>query len=421
MDRDENMASIWHHVRTGSWLTAERIRAYSAIMLALAVAAMIGWIALSTNTVDLNGKPIGTDFSSFYAAGSLALEGRAADAYDMAAHHARQAQVFGPNTPYYAWLYPPIFLLIATPLALLPYALALALWQGLTLALYAGVIGAIVRQSDLKLRTRDWIVPAIAFPAVLINLGHGQNGLLTAALFGAALLTLPTRPIAAGVLFGMLAYKPQFALMIPLALLAARQWKAIAAAAVTLIALMALTALIFGLEPWHAFLASTTTARVVLLEHGAVGFEKLQSVFAALRARGASVPVSYAVQSATTIAVGVCVVWIWSGPHRDALKAAALAIAALLASPHVLDYDLMLLGPALAFVVLHAMTDGPRGYEISVFALAWIAPLVARTLGGVTGIPIGLITLLLLFAFTLRRAAADSDPRFILRRSVAQA
>ena len=93
--------------------------------------AIVGWVALSDGLVDRNGKPIGTDFSSFYAAGSLALEGKAAYAYDMAAHYIREQRLFGADTPYYGWLYPPNFLLVAAPLALLAYPDAL--WQGVTL------------------------------------------------------------------------------------------------------------------------------------------------------------------------------------------------------------------------------------------------------------------------------------------------
>ena len=59
---------------------------------------------------------------------------------------------------------------------------------------------------------------ALAFPAVFVNLGHGHNGFLTAALIGFALLWLDRRPVVAGILFGLLAYKPQFGLMIPLVL-----------------------------------------------------------------------------------------------------------------------------------------------------------------------------------------------------------
>ncbi|WP_366145099.1 hypothetical protein [Bradyrhizobium sp.] len=75
----------WQELRTGRWLTAARARTYSLILLAFYALATIGWIALSNGIIDRNGKPIGTDFSSFYAAGSLALEGHATAIYDMAA------------------------------------------------------------------------------------------------------------------------------------------------------------------------------------------------------------------------------------------------------------------------------------------------------------------------------------------------
>ena len=195
------MVPFWQELRQqlrcGRWLTADRARTYSLILLGLYAIAVIGWILLSDGWIDRNGKPIGTDFSSFYAAGSLALEGRAGDVYDMAAHFAREQQMFGAATPYYGWLYPPIFLLVATPLALLPYPLALIVWQGASFALYLAVIAAILRDRGATPAAiaRLWLPVAAAFPAVFINLGHGQNGFLTAALLGAALLTLPQRPI----------------------------------------------------------------------------------------------------------------------------------------------------------------------------------------------------------------------------------
>jgi len=92
------MAHIWQALRSGDWLTSARARGYSLILLAIAAVAIVGWIALSDGLVDRNGKPIGTDFSSFYAAGSLALEGRAASAYDMAAHYIRERRLFGAVT-----------------------------------------------------------------------------------------------------------------------------------------------------------------------------------------------------------------------------------------------------------------------------------------------------------------------------------
>jgi hypothetical protein len=273
--------------------------------------------------------------------------------------------------------------------------------------LYLSAIGAIVR----KMRQRGmaigpiWLPIAAGFPAVFINLGHGQNGLLTAGLFGAALLVLPTRPVVSGVLLGLLAYKPQFALVMPVALLAAGQWRTVVAAAITVMALVAVTSLAFGADLWFAFAASTETSRKVL-EEGAVGFEKLQSVFAAVRMWGGGIPLAYAVQGVVSAATACGTAWAWRSSCDRDLKAALLIIATLLVSPHVLDYDLMILAPAIAFTVSAASAGGFRDYEISLLAAAWIVPLLSRITAGVTGIPLGLLVVLAFYVFTLRRAAA---------------
>lgn len=399
------MTHIWHGLRTGEWLTAARMRGYSLILLGLSVLVFAGWIAVSDGLIDRNGQPIGTDFSSFYAAGSLVLDGRPGDVYNMAAHYAREQQIFGAATPYYGWLYPPIFLLVVTPLALMPYMMALAVWQISTFALYLSVIGAIVRRIPGIVIGPIWLPIAAGFPAVFINLGHGQNGLLTAGLFGAALLALPARPVLSGVLFGALAYKPQLALVMPFALLVAGQWRTVVAAGITVMALMAITSLVFGADLWLAFVASTETSRKLLIEQGSVGFEKLQSVFAAMRMWGASVPVAYAIQGAVSAAVVCCTAWVWRSACNRKLKAALLVIATLLASPHVLDYDLVILALAIAFTVSAGFAGGFRDYEISLLAAAWIVPLLSRSIAGATCIPPGLLVVLAFYVIVLRRAA----------------
>ena len=70
------MTNIWQGLRTGEWLTVARMRAYSLILLGLSVLVFAGWIAVSDGLIDRNGKPIGTDFSNFYAAGTLTWQGR---------------------------------------------------------------------------------------------------------------------------------------------------------------------------------------------------------------------------------------------------------------------------------------------------------------------------------------------------------
>jgi hypothetical protein len=404
------MAHFWQSLRSGEWLTCERMRSYSLILLGLYAAAIVGWIALSDGLIDRNGKPIGTDFSSFYAAGSEALEGRAADAYEPAKHHAQEQRRFGVDTPYYSFNYPPVFLLIAAPVALLPYPLALALFQAASLALYLWMIATILkpaRQRDSVI-ARNWLPVAAAFPAVFINLGHGQNGFLTAGLLGAAMARLE-RPVVSGLCIGLLCYKPQFALVIPLALVAAGRWRTIVSAALTTIAVVAISWLWFGTDTWTAFLNSTEMSRKVLLEQGGVGFEKLQSVFAAIRLWGGGVAVSYAVQGVVSAAAILTTAWAWQKSSRSALKAALLISATALASPHVLDYDLLLLAPALAFLTLDLLEDGARGYEKNLMAFIWIAPLIARSVAGIAGIPVGLFATLTLFALVVRRLHGQRD------------
>lgn len=408
------MTHIWQGlrqgIRSGDWLTPARVRAYSLVLLVICTLAAVGWIAASNGLTDRNGKPIGTDFSSFHAAGSMALEGHAAEAYDASAHHAREQRLFGADTPYYSWNYPPVFFLLAAPLALLPYPLALALFQAASFALYLWVIAAILfpARQHHSVIAHSWLPVATAFPAVFINVGHGQNGFLTAGLLGAALVRLE-RPVICGLCIGLLSYKPQFGLVIPVALLAAGQWRTIVAAALTTIALASASWLLFGADTWAAFLASTEISRKLLLEQGSVGFEKLQSAFAAVRLWGGGISLSYAVQGAVSALAILATAWAWRSSDNRALKSALLVTATALASPHLLDYDLVLLGPALAFLTIAMLEDGARNYEKSLMAFVWTAPLLARTAAGLIGVPIGLLATLTLFVLIMRRMSKQRD------------
>jgi len=388
--------------RTGNWLTAERARGYSLILLAFYAFAIIAWIALANGLVDRNGKPIGTDFSNVYAAGQLTREGRAADAYDPALQHAAEKRVFGPGTPFFGWHYPPFFLMAAAALAALPYAWALLAWMVLTLPAYLAAMRAICPRPET-------LLVAAAFPAVFNNIGHGQNGFLTAALLGGALLWLERRPLLAGILLGLLGYKPQFGILIPLVMLVTGRWTVIGSACATLAALSAVTWLVLGAGVWNAFSGSAAFSREVVLEAGATGWEKIQSIFSAVRNLGAPIEIAYAAQAALLLALALSLVSLWRGRAAYELKAAALAIACLLATPYVLDYDLMVLAVAIAFFARHGFANGFRDHEITLLAFAWAMPLVARGVMSATGVPLGLLTMLALYAVILRRGTTDVD------------
>ena len=405
------MAGFIDILRTGAWLTAARLR---MVALALLAASAIGagfLVATSDGLNDRLGRPLGTDFSNVYAAGTYVLDGEATAPFDPARQYAREQAIFGKATPFYGWHYPPFFLAGAALLALMPYALALALWQGTTLVLYVLSIRAIllIPPPLAGKAKREWLLVALAFPAVFVNLGHGHNGFLTAALMGAALVMLVERPILAGVLIGCLAYKPQFGLLIPLVLGAGGHWRVFAAAAALVVFVVLAATLAFGPDVWSAFLASTKFTRDVVLEQGDTGWHKIQSVFAWVRLWGGGITLAYAAQAAVTIAVAAALGWLWRSRAEFPLKAAALLIGTLLATPYSLDYDLMLLAPAIAYLAADGAQRGFAPWEKTILAGLWLVPLIARPVAEATLIPLAVPLMLLAFGLLLRRAMNETS------------
>jgi alpha-1,2-mannosyltransferase len=177
-----------------------------------------------------------------------------------------------------------------------------------------------------------------------------------------------------------------------------------AAAAATVVALSLVTLLMFGSASWIAFWHSMALTQGIVLEQGATGFHKMQSVFAGLRLIGLSVGVAYCAQALTALCLAVGVVALWRGPAAFELKAAGLILASLLATPYALDYDLVILAPALAFLAVHGMREGFAPYEIALLVLVWTLPLFARSLAAVTLVATGPLALAALFLLVLHRA-----------------
>lgn len=382
--------------RNGNFVTPARTRLWAAALLIGFTAAIAALFLTAHGLNDYQGRPLGTDFSNIYVAGQSARAGDAISPFDPARQYAHEQALFGKATPFYGWHYPPFFLLIAAPLAKLAYIPALVVWQLTTLALYLGAIALLLRGSAAPRLSRDktWLLFALAFPAVFVNLTHGHNGFLTAALMAGALALLDAEPIIAGVLLGLLAYKPQFGLLIPIALVASGRWRTIFAATATVAALAALVTVLFGAGVWQAFLDSTSFTRSAVLEHGGAGFFKIQSVFAWVRLWGGAVPLAYAVQGTVTLASAIAVFFVWRSDSSRETKGALLCVAALLATPYSFDYDMMLLAPAIALMAADGVARGFAPYEKMTIAALWLVPFVARPLAAATFFPLGVPVML---------------------------
>jgi alpha-1,2-mannosyltransferase len=393
-------------LRSGDWLTRERVRLVAVALLLASAAGLLFLIVTAHGVIDQQGRPLGTDFSNVYAAGTYVLDGDAQAPFDPPQQFAREQTIFGQATQFYGWHYPPFFLFIAAALALMPYWLALTVWQTATLALYLLAIGTIAAPALRAAGRRDhlWLLLALAFPAVLINIGHGQNGFLTAALLGGALVVLDRRPILAGILLGLMVYKPQYGLLIPLVLAVSGRWKCFAAAALTVVLLTLATTLTFGIGVWHAFFASTEFTRTVVLEQGNTGWYKIQSVFAWARMWGAPIPLAYALQGAVILGIGAALVWLWRSAAPYPRKAAALCLATILATPYSFDYDMMVLAPAIAFLAVDGFSRNFAPWEKTLLAALWLVPLLARSIAQISLIPVGVPAMLAAFIFILHRS-----------------
>ena len=298
---------------------------------------------------DRQGRPIANDFVNVWAAGRLALEGHAASAYDWTLHRAVEVHAVGHSFKgYYGWHYPPSFLFVAMLLATLPYTVAALTWLAATLPIYIAAVRAIVGE-------RAGIFVALGWPAALWNVTAGQNGFLTAALIGGTLSLMERHPALAGICLGLLSYKPHFGLLFPLALLAGRRWHVMAVASVVTAATALSSWLVFGTATWQAFVAWMPTTSHVVLGEGGANWSRLQSLFGLVRSFGGSENLAWAVQGIAALTLASAIVCLWRSRVSFEIKAAALAAAALLATPYLYTYDLVALVVPVAFLLRAAL------------------------------------------------------------------
>lgn len=396
-------------MREAGWLDAERVRNYSRIFAILYLAVALVWV--SGILKPAKSPPIGGDFLAVWASSDLALKGAAPSIYDFRAHYAAERRAMGivgddpKDFPYYfSWHYPPVFLVLTFYLSIFPYYIALAVWMSATLAGFLAVARAVLVEPGFA-----WF--ALGFPAVLINALHGQNGFLTAGLMaGGLVLAFAGRQFAAGLLIGALSYKPQFGLLVPFALAAAGMWRTFTWTAVWVAMLATVSIALFGFGVWTAFIDSLPTTRGLMLDRGGPLWPAYQTMFGAVRLMGGSYATAALAQAVISAVALAGVVTIWKGAARPPVKGAALSAGALLATPFALDYDLVLLAPAIGWLAREGWVRGYLPYEKIVLLAAWILPLVSRATAELVGIPLAPAVILGVFWLAFRRARLGDAP-----------
>jgi arabinofuranan 3-O-arabinosyltransferase len=381
---------------------ADRVAIYSAaVVICYAAFLAIGveqgiWLQTSA------GVPVANDFLPMWVAGRLTLEHGAASAYDWQTMlAAERAATGGAFENLYVWPYPPTFFFAAAAVAMLPFGAALVAWTSVLLVAFLAAVYAIVPR---------WMAPiaALASPLTLWNVAIGQNGTLMAALLGGSLACLETRPVLAGMLLGLLTYKPHFGLLFPLVLVLTGNWRAIGAAAATALALAAASWLAFGGESWALFLAHLYRFGGSALETNAIGWGKLQSVYGLLRSLGVGAAAAWSAHVAVALCTAAVVAVAWTRRWPYALKAALLSGATLVVTPYVFVYDLVALAVPVAFLVADGLRTGFFPSERGALVLLAAASLLMMPLsqflpfGQAKGLMLVLCTMALIIGRILR-------------------
>jgi hypothetical protein len=371
---------------------------YRVIGIFIAALGFIGADAyfIASDTIH-RGQVLGRDFLQFWGASVLIGDGRFAELYDFETLNLFLDNLVEGDLATHGFFYPPHGLFLIWPLSWLPYVWSYALWSVGTLVAYLFAIG-------LPDWSRKRIFYALLAPATLLVIELGQNGLLSAALFLGGMRLLDRRPVLAGILIGLLSFKPHLGLLIPFALLAGRYWITFATASLTVAAMVGWSLAVGGIGLWSAYLGQDAmTAAVAFLERGTgATTSMMQSPFNAVHLLGLEASSAYVVQAIFAVLALGSVIWSFYRGADRTLQTATLATAIFLFSPYLLSYDMAILSGALIFMFEGFSRRGPRPRDQILFLAVWFLPLLGMYLNS-WGLPIGPLLLLALLMLLIAR------------------
>ncbi len=424
-----------------TWRSAERKTIYlCAALLSLAlfffiVYASKTWHSFLDQTQD-HPAPFG-DFFALWSYAEVLAKFPAVELYHSAALH--QLQVAWGMDPVGTnpFPYPPLFMPLVRVLNILPYTVSYLVWVGGTLALLLWVVFATCSRSV-------WGLVAIALaPATTATIASGQSGLLVAALMTLSLRLAPSRPVWAGLALGVLACKPQLAVLIPVALAASGVWIALVSAAATAVGLGVLASLLYGWDIWPAWLAMLPGYNAAFVNQ--TGHLREQpTLLATLQTLGCPTTIATIAQMA---ALGLVAFVVWrlcrleqddiafaqpscsrrlfdrviqtsgdsaSGHHAPApgaVPAAAVIVGTFVATPHALIYDMPVVTVAMLLFIQDRLRRGEAFATAEVASMSAVAllPVYMTLTAKPAWVPIAWLCLALLFTVLARAAFRDAS------------
>jgi alpha-1,2-mannosyltransferase len=309
-------------------------------------------------------------------------------AYLPAAH-----EVIHGRSPYHvhsirsgeAFVYPPLSAFLMVPFTFVPVALADALAMVLALTVPA----AVLRLMNIT----DWRCYLIVYLwAPVMTAVQTANLIIVVALGIAALWRYRDRPVAAGVIAGLLTTLKLFAWPVLLYLVVTRRWRAAAIGAITCVTSLLLPWALIGFRDLTSYPQLLSQLEHAERSHGYT----LAALVALDHSWWLAKAITYGVAAAVAAAAYI-------RRRDDRFVFVAMVSLALLLSPIVWLSYFVLLIPVVAL--------GSRR-----FGLLWVAPLVFVVAGGISSRPAWHTALGLLIAFGVCFVAAR--PGRVARRAL---
>jgi hypothetical protein len=339
---------------------------------------------------------VASDFTVFWSAWTLILQGRASALYDAASQRAMQEFLIGGGHfegGLMAFLNPPHAALVSAPIGWLADHLgeqvAFALWTVGNLILVVALVRTLCDEWGATTPRPRWMLVSalLGFYPMFWAIRQGQtSALLALAVVGVYRAVKAKRHWAAGSWLVVLTIKPQLVPMVIVYLAARRCWRVLFCGGVLAAISVVVTAVALGPMVWFDYLVQvrhlehfwgTGTPEYMLNVRGS-----LTRIFG-LEQRVWIDAVSTAVWLAALMVVGLLFVRRRIDQTQDARPAYAFAIAvALLSNPHLFIHDAVIWTVPLVLCAA-ALRDADGEWQPFVrFALAW--PLLFAAAGSIS-------------------------------------
>jgi len=382
------------------WGATERKTGYLCTLVLVACGLFLAAFLFATwsdfRTEAANGRLPFWDFFALWSYGKIAINHPVIELYDPAILHARALDL-GMDPSRRIWFpYPPVAIFVFWPLGLMPFGAAYLVWVVATLGAFLCVLVATCSRAPVC------IIGAVVAPVTTATICYGQSGFLAAALIIAGIRLAPCRPVCAGILLGLLSFKPQLGLLVPIALISAGYWRALWVSCATVAGLIVLSVVAFGWSVWLAWIAVLLPYQAAFDIRIVHQLYLMPTVVSNLKLMGLPSSVANYAQLASAVAV-VVIVGRCFYLNAGGLAVGALLVGTFLATPHAFIYDApMILGAMALLIEEERLRSGTFSLAtILVLLLAMLFP--AMMLINYPDVPVSCLSLFLLFWIILRQ------------------